>query len=347
MTSDDPDNKENDAILLTVAEADHGTRVDKWLCDNLESLSRARVKALVEDGHVIRDGSVFTTVSTKVREGEVYSLVMPALAEPVPEPENIPLDVLHEDDHLIVINKPVGMVVHPAAGNYTGTLVNALLYHCGASLSGIGGVARPGIVHRLDKDTSGIMVAAKHDRVHQRLSEAFSIHDIKRVYHAIVHGAPRPGIGTIQTGIARASTDRKKMAAVDLHQQAGAKEAITHYKARATYGKGRAKMPGDSLASLIECELETGRTHQIRVHLAHIGHPLLGDPLYGRGPGLAGLKPGDDTSDAAIDFLKNFRRQALHARALGFVHPVTDEALLFEVEAPADFLALQKFLGGL
>ncbi len=347
MTRPDEDNKENEPLVLTVDEEVQGQRLDKWLSDQLTDFSRSRLKALIEEGHLMRDGSPVSSVSTKTKAGEVYCLILPDLSEPTPEPENIPLEILFEDDHLIVLNKPAGMVVHPAAGNYTGTLVNALLHHCQGSLSGIGGVARPGIVHRLDKDTSGVMVAAKHDKAHKGLTAAFSVHDIKRVYMAIVHGAPRPGVGTVETGYGRAGNDRKKMAVHDLWENPDAKEAITHDRIRETYGQGRAKMPGDSLASLVDCELETGRTHQIRVHMAHLGHPLLGDPLYGRGPGLSGLRPGEDVTDLAIKVLGDFRRQALHARELGFIHPVTGEKLSFDVSAPADFTDLMSALQAL
>lgn len=337
---------------------DHaGTRLDKWLSERMETLTRSRLKALIEGGALKRNGEIFTDPSWKLRAGEDYLLAVPAPADPAPKAENIPLNVVYEDGDIIVVDKPAGLVVHPAAGNWTGTLVNALIHHCGKSLSGVGGVARPGIVHRLDKDTSGLIVAAKNDAAHQGLTRAFSARDIERVYEAVVVGAPRPGVGTVDAALARAPTQRKKMAVVEAYEwdneaedyapKKGARHAVTHYKVLESYGRARAKLKGDALASLIECRLETGRTHQIRAHLAHIGHPLIGDPVYGRGPGLSGLKPGDAAADRAIAVLKTFRRQALHAKVLGFAHPVTGEPLRFEREAPADFQELLAALRAL
>lgn len=330
---------------FTVPSDYAGTRLDKWLSEAAEGLTRSRVKALIEDGALSRNGAVFTDVSWKVRDGEVYALTIPPAPPAEPAAEAIALDIQYEDDDLIVVNKPAGLVVHPAAGARTGTLVNALIAHCGASLSGVGGVARPGIVHRLDKDTSGLIVIAKHDAAHLKLSGAFSVHDIERVYDAIAVGAPRPAVGTIDAPLARAGGDRKKMAVVaEDNDRPDQRRAVTHYRIAETFGRSRARLAGDALASLIECRLETGRTHQIRVHLSHIGHPLIGDPVYGRGPGLSGLRPGDAAADHAIAVLADFRRQALHARVLGFQHPVTGEALRFEASPPADFSRLLKAL---
>lgn len=330
---------------FTVPSDYAGTRLDKWLSEAAEGLTRSRVKALIEDGALSRNGAVFTDVSWKVRDGEVYALTIPPALPAEPAAEAIALDIQYEDDDLIVVNKPAGLVVHPAAGARTGTLVNALIAHCGASLSGVGGVARPGIVHRLDKDTSGLIVIAKHDAAHLKLSGAFSVHDIERVYDAIAVGAPRPAVGTIDAPLARAGGDRKKMAVVaEDNDRPDQRRAVTHYRIAETFGRSRARLAGDALASLIECRLETGRTHQIRVHLSHIGHPLIGDPVYGRGPGLSGLRPGDAAADHAIAVLADFRRQALHARVLGFQHPVTGEALRFEASPPADFSRLLKAL---
>lgn len=328
---------------------DHaGARLDKWLSEAIPALTRSRAKALIEAGALERDATTFTDPSWKLREGETYCLTVPAPAEATPRGEAIALDVVHEDPDVIVVDKPAGLVVHPAAGNWTGTLVNALIHHCGTSLSGVGGVARPGIVHRLDKETSGLLVAAKNDAAHQGLTAAFSARDIERVYEAIAVGAPRPGVGTIDAPIARAPTQRKKMAVFNEEdERPDARHAVTHYKMIESFGRARAKLEGDALASLIGCRLETGRTHQIRVHLAYIGHPLIGDPVYGRGPGLAGLKPGDEAADRAIAVLKKFRRQALHAKVLGFKHPVTGERLRFERPAPADFQALLAALRAL
>jgi 23S rRNA pseudouridine1911/1915/1917 synthase len=341
---------------FTIGADDARARLDKWLSERIEGLTRTRIKALVEDGGLTKDGVVFTDPSWKLREGEAITLIEPAPADPTPKAEAIALDVVHEDGDLIVVNKPAGMVVHPAAGNWSGTLVNALIHHCGDSLSGVGGVARPGIVHRIDKDTSGLLVVAKNDAAHQGLSKLFSSHDIERVYEAVAHGAPRPGVGTIDAALARAHADRKKMTVTDEWEydeegdavpRAGARRAVTHYRVVDVYGRGRAKLKGDALACLVECTLETGRTHQIRAHLSHIGHPLIGDPVYGRGPGLAGLKPGDPPADRAIAVIRKFRRQALHAKILGFVHPITGDGMRFERSAPADLQNLVTALRAL
>jgi len=337
-----------DRRIFTVASDYAGTRLDKWLSDAADGLTRSRVKALIEGGALSRNGAVFTDVSWKIRDGETYALTIPPLETAEPAGEAIALDVYYEDADLIVINKPAGLVVHPAAGNWTGTLVNALIAHCGDSLSGVGGVARPGIVHRLDKDTSGLIVAAKHDAAHLKLSKAFSVHDIERIYDAVVVGAPRPAVGTIDAPLARSGGDRKKMAVVgEDDERPDQRRAVTHYRVAETFGRGRARLAGDALASLVECRLETGRTHQIRVHLASIGFPLIGDAVYGRGPGLGGLKPGDAAADQALDALAGFRRQALHARVLGFAHPLTGETLRFEAPHPADFAGLISALRGL
>lgn len=332
--------------LLITAE-DAGARLDKWLSEKLDGLTRTRLKALIENGALARGGEPFTDPSWKLREGEAYRLTLPPAADPTPKPEAIPLDVVYEDADLIIVNKPAGMVVHPAAGSWTGTLVNALLAHCGDSLSGIGGVARPGVVHRLDKETSGLIVAAKNDAAHQGLAAAFAARDIDRVYEALAVGAPRPGAGTVDAALARAAGDRKKMAVVDAREHDNARHAVTHYKTLESFGRSRAKLKGDAVASLVECRLETGRTHQIRVHLSHIGHPLIGDQVYGRGPGLAGLKPGDEAANRALAVLKKFRRQALHAKVLGFAHPVTGAEIRFEREGPKDFQTLLAALRAL
>lgn len=346
MTDDDPSPKAA-RLTLTVPAVHAGARLDKWLSEAAGGLTRTRIKSLIEAGALTRGGTPFADGSWKVRAGETYGLDVPAPAPAEPAPESIPLDVRYEDADLIVVNKPAGMVVHPGAGNWTGTLVNALIAHCGSSLSGVGGVARPGIVHRLDKDTSGLLVAAKHDAAHQALSAAFSVHAIERVYAAIALGCPRPAVGTIDAPLARAA-DRIRMAVVDEDSgRPDLRRAVTHYRAVEIYGRGRAKLAGDALASLLDCTLETGRTHQIRVHLASIGHPLIGDPAYGRGPGLSGLKPGEPVADRAIAAVAGFRRQALHARVLGFEHPVSGEALRFEAEPPEDFKTLREALAAL
>jgi 23S rRNA pseudouridine1911/1915/1917 synthase len=332
----------------TIIEADEdagGERVDRWLAGRLAPMTRNRVKALIEGGALSVDGSPLTDPSRKLKGGERLSLLVPPPEDPAPKPEDIPLDVLHEDAHLIVLDKPAGLVVHPAAGNWTGTLVNALLHHCAGSLSGIGGVARPGIVHRLDKETSGVMVVAKSDEAHQGLTALWQAHEVERAYLALCHGSPRPAVGTIELPLRRAQGDKRKQAVTDWEDEGG-REAITHFKRLEGYGTGRAKLPGDAVASLIECRLETGRTHQIRVHMSHVGHPLIGDPVYGRA-GLAGLRPEDEAADAALEIIAGFRRQALHAAILGFEHPVTGEELRFETQPPEDFERLRRALAAL
>ncbi len=314
-------------VALTADDA--GERLDKILATRFESLSRARLQALIADGRLSLDGRAVTDGSQKARAG-LYQLQIPAPIAAEPSPEDIPLTVLYEDAHLIVVDKPAGMAAHPAPGNYTGTLVHALLHHCRGSLSGVGGVARPGIVHRLDKETSGVMVAAKTDAAHQGLSALFSTHDIDRLYIALTRGAPYPAHGTIQTQLGRSPHDRKKMAIL----KHGGREAITHYRVEEAFG------PADKpVAARVACRLETGRTHQIRVHLASKVAPCLGDPVYGGGPPAAGVK-------AVIEEI-GFQRQALHAAVLGFVHPITGEALRFETSLPADMAALEAGLKAL
>lgn len=293
-------------------------RLDKALAE-ASGLSRERVKALIGEGAVTIAGVVAASGSAKVAGGEAYAVSLPPPAPLDTPAQAIPLKVVFEDAHLIVINKPPGMVVHPAAGNPDGTLVNALLHHCAGALSGIGGVARPGIVHRIDKDTSGLLVVAKSDAAHEGLAKQFADHSIARTYLAVCAGHPRPAEGTISGRIGRSDANRKKMAPLPDTATRG-KHAVTHY---------RTVRPLHDCA-LIECRLETGRTHQVRVHLASIGHALVGDPVYGRDP--KALRP----------LLKElgFRRQALHAASLGFVHPVTGQALVFQAELPADMAEL-------
>ena len=286
------DDAGNQIFELTAGPDARGVRLDRWLASTIEDLTRTRIKALIEAGAVSRNGAVASDPSQKIQEDDAIRIVVPAATDPAPKGEAIDLDVVYEDDDLIIVNKAAGMVVHPAPGSVGGTLVNALIHHCGDSLSGIGGVARPGIVHRIDKDTSGLIVAAKNDKAHQGLAKAFSAHNISRVYEAIAVGAPRPGIGTIDAPLARSSANRIKMTVVKDPMRDDARHAVTHYKVRERFGVKRAKLKGDAVASLIECRLETGRTHQIRVHFSTAGHPLIGDPLYGRGPGLGGFKAG-------------------------------------------------------
>ena len=327
-----PDSEEEDLFevrLVAVGPEDAGARIDKVLADLLPQMSRARVQALIAQGRVSRDGAAVADASGKAQAGE-YRLEIPPPEAAEPLPEAIPLTVLFEDAHLIVVDKPAGMAVHPAPGTPSGTLVNALLHHAGASLSGIGGVARPGIVHRIDKDTSGIVVVAKTDAAHQGLSALFAAHDIDRVYVALTRGAPKTGRGTIQGAIGRSSADRKKMALV----KSGGRHATTHYAVERTFGP--AERP---LAARVACTLETGRTHQIRVHLASVGAPCLGDPAYGSGP------PAEKVRAAMAE--AGLRRQALHAAVLGFRHPVTGETLRFESPLPQDMATLETLLARL
>lgn len=307
-----------------------GTRLDKALAAVFPTLSRARLQALLAEGAITRDGQTVSSGSAKVQPG-LYAVVLPPLASARPLPERIPLTVLFEDTDLIVIDKPAGMAAHPASGNQTGTLVNALLAHCGDSLSGIGGVARPGIVHRLDKDTSGVMVAAKTDRAHAGLSALFAAHDMERTYIALTRGAPSPTNGRIETRIGRSSSDRKKMAVL----KSGGREAITDYVVQKIYGvPARAGAP--PMAARVACTLHTGRTHQIRVHMAARGAPILGDPVYGSG------SPAGPVRAAIVE--AGLTRQALHAAVLGFVHPMTREALRFETDVPDDMRGLETVL---
>lgn len=312
--------------VLAPAEA-AGSRADRFLADAIGSLSRSRVKALIEAGHATRDGAPMTDPSETVRAGARYVLDVPPPVAAVPQPQAIPLTILFEDRDLIVVDKPAGLVVHPAPGNQDGTLVNALLAHAGEDLPGIGGEKRPGIVHRLDKDTSGVMVAAKSERAHRALSEAFAARALDRAYLALAWGLPAPTEGEISAPIGRHPADRKRMAVVTR----GGKDATTRYRTRRAWG---------AAVSLVECRLLTGRTHQIRVHMAHIGHPLVGDPVYlRRTPAAARLLP-----DAPRAALLAFPRQALHAATLGFTHPVTGQPLSFESPLPPDFAALVALL---
>jgi 23S rRNA pseudouridine1911/1915/1917 synthase len=306
-----------------------GGRLDRALAKAAGDLSRTRIQALMTQGAVSRGGAALTDPAAKAEAGD-YLLLIPPPLPAEPGPEAIPLTVLFEDPHLIVIDKPARMAVHPAPGSETGTLVNALLHHCEDGLSGIGGVARPGIVHRLDKDTSGVLVAAKTAAAHAGLSALFAAHDIERLYIALTRGAPHPASGVIATRLGRSPHDRKKMAVL----RAGGREAVTHYRLEQAYGP-----PERPLAARVACRLETGRTHQIRVHLASKGAPCLGDPLYGGG------KPAAPVAEAARE--AGLARQALHAAVLGFVHPVTGERLRFESPLPPDMAELERRLQAL
>jgi 23S rRNA pseudouridine1911/1915/1917 synthase len=328
----EPEDLEADAdevFGLRVVALEAGGRVDKALAAALPEFSRARLQALIAEGRVSRDGVALSDGSAKAVAGD-YRVEIPPPVAAEPQPENIPLVVLFEDEHLIVIDKPPGIAMHPAPGSESGTLVNALLHHCGDSLSGIGGVARPGIVHRIDKETSGVVVVAKTDAAHQGLSALFAAHDIDRMYVALTRGAPSPIRGTIEGAIARSANDRKKMAMV----KTGGRHAITHYTVAKTFGP--VERP---LAARVACRLETGRTHQIRVHLASKGAPCLGDPVYGSG------SPSQPVKDAIA--AAGLKRQALHAAVLGFVHPITGETVRFESPLPDDMARLEALLAKL
>lgn len=316
-------------------------RLDKFLAAHAlaagEALSRTRIQALIAAGQVSINGKAAGDTGAKVRAGQSIVIDVPQAVAAEPVAENIPLDVVFEDEHLIIINKPAGLVVHPAAGHDSGTLVNALLAHCGDSLSGIGGVRRPGIVHRLDKDTSGLLVVAKNDAAHQGLADLFADHgrtmNLHREYRAIVWGAPAQVRSVIDAPIGRHGTHREKQAIV--HGERG-REAVTHTLTLESF----AGSSGAPVASLIACQLETGRTHQIRVHMAHTGHPVLGDPLYA-----SGFKTKvRQLPEPAQSALAALGRQALHAIMLGFDHPVTGEELMFESELPDDMAALLEAL---
>ena len=323
-------------------EEDAGARLDLWLSQQFEMLSRSRAKALIQAGALALNGEALKDPRAKIVTDGEYLLTMPDPVPATPQPEDIPLNILHEDDDLIVLNKSAGMAVHPAPGTWSGTLVNALLHHCQGKLPGIGGVERPGIVHRLDKLTTGVMVAAKTEAAHAGLSALFAERDIERTYMALTRGAPRPLVGTVDARIARSTSDRKKMAVPRNPESQAGRHAVTHYKALATYGLLN-KGAGLPAAALIECKLETGRTHQIRVHMSHIGAPLIGDPVYARHRGIKSYGSGDDFV-VATTIARKMIRQSLHASTLGFVHPVTGEQLRFEAPLPNDMKTLKAAL---
>ncbi|ABD05165.1 ribosomal large subunit pseudouridine synthase D [Rhodopseudomonas palustris HaA2] len=320
---------------MVVAGDEGSSRLDRVLATRCPALSRSRLKVLILDGRVAIAGSAVRDPAYHASPGETITIDVPPPVAPEPEGEAIALEIVHEDDDIIVINKPRGLVVHPAAGHETGTLVNALIAHCGESLSGIGGVRRPGIVHRLDKDTTGLMVAAKNDRAHQSLSAQFADHgrtgELRRGYYAFVWGVPNRARGTIEAPIDRHPYAREKMAVRD-----GGREAITHWEVLETF-TGRS---GGEIVSLIACQLETGRTHQIRVHLAHLGHPLLGDDVYG--PHFK--TKASQLSPAARAALADLGRQALHAYLLVLEHPSSGEVMAWESGLPADLARLKAAL---
>ncbi|MDG2532369.1 RluA family pseudouridine synthase [Sphingomonas sp. HITSZ_GF] len=302
-------------IEARIADAADGWRLDRALADAVPTMSRERLKVLIASGAVTGPQGLVRDPAKKATGGALFSVAVPDPKPAHNEAQEIPLNIVYEDEHLIVIDKQAGLVVHPAAGNLDGTLVNALLHHCHGSLSGIGGEARPGIVHRIDKDTSGLMVAAKHDRAHVGLATQFKAHSIDRRYKAIVSGKPRTLQGIVDAPLARSPHNRKKVAIVN-----NGKRAVTHWRVLREL----------SDAALVECKLETGRTHQVRVHMASLGHPLVGDPVYG----------SVRKSHRQLLETLNFRRQALHAAHLGFIHPINSTALAFESEIPADMQEL-------
>lgn len=333
INEDAPDEDSGQGVLdYTVPPELAGQRADKALASLSGDLSRTRLQALMEEGKVFLNGAPLMVVSHKVHEGDAVVIHLPPPVACVPEPENLPLDIVYQDDDLLVVNKAAGMVVHPGAGNWTGTLVNALLYHCAGSLSGIGGVVRPGIVHRLDKETSGLMIVAKNDKAHRHLAEQLSDRSLSRTYYAVVLGVPFPIKGVIDRPIGRDRNSRLKMGT----SGSGLREARTHYYVREKYKEA---------CSLVQCDLETGRTHQIRVHMQILGHPLIGDPLYGpqKTALVAKLKKGGYEAHE-IDEICAFPRQALHAGAIEFIHPATEEAMEFEAAPPPDFAKLLNIL---
>ncbi|HXP31904.1 MAG TPA: RluA family pseudouridine synthase [Stellaceae bacterium] len=325
MITDPPALDDPTALLrqVTAQPAEAGARLDRLLAAHFADLSRTRLKHLVASGQVTADGATVSDPSLRVRAGQSFTLRLPPPIADRPVPQAMDLVIVYEDEHVIVIDKPAGLVVHPAPGNPDRTLVNALLAHCGASLSGIGGVRRPGIVHRLDKDTSGLMVAAKSERAHTRLAADFAARRITRAYQAVVWGVPAPSVGEIDAPIGRSSRDRKKMAV----RESG-KPALTRYRVLRAFA---------ARAALIECRLATGRTHQIRVHLSARGHPLVGDEAYG---GRRARAWRTEMPSGIADF----KRQALHANVIGFHHPATSEYLTFHSPLPSDIEGLLQML---
>jgi 23S rRNA pseudouridine1911/1915/1917 synthase len=335
---DEAEQDDEGEVRAAVAPAEGaGERVDAWLAKLWPDLSRSRVQGLIGAGKLTADGVIVTHAKDRPRPGARYELTLPPPEPAAPQPEKLPLNVVFEDAHLIVVDKAAGMAMHPAPGSMRGTLVNALLAHCGASLSGIGGVARPGIVHRIDKDTTGLVVAAKNDAAHAGLAKLFARHDLERVYYAVTRGAPKERSGTIDNRLARSTEDRRKFVVVRDPKSEAGRRAITHYWTIESFGQNVFESAGRAAAALIECRLQTGRTHQIRAHLAHLGAPLIGDPLYGKHRGLNAAGPHAAEIDAVV---RAFPRQALHAAVLGFRHPVTGAELRFESPIPADMQAL-------
>lgn len=319
-----------EVFTVTTDDEDKGDRLDKVMARHLPDFSRARLQALIEQGMLTRSGQVLDNSAHKVKSGEVFDIRIPPAVDAAPVAQKMDLDIVYEDGDLLVLNKPAGLVVHPAAGNYDGTLVNALLAHCGDSLSGIGGVKRPGIVHRLDKETSGLMVVAKNDVAHHGLSEQLSTRTLTRVYKTFVWGVVSPAQGRVETRIGRSTKNRQKMAVLET----GGRDAITDYKTVETYGM---------LASMVECRLKTGRTHQIRVHMAHLQHWLIGDPVYGKGA-IESFMKLHKADEALRTALLSFPRQALHAAELEFIHPIGKNKISLKAELPSDMQQLHRAL---
>jgi 23S rRNA pseudouridine1911/1915/1917 synthase len=320
--------EETQQHIITADTKDKKQRMDKCLARHIPTLSRSFIQKLIEQGYaLLNDEMVVTQPSRRVMPDDTITLTVPPPESTEMLPANIPLSIIYEDNAFLVIDKPAGMTVHPGAGNYQDTMANALLHHCGDSLSGIGGVQRPGIVHRLDKDTSGLILAAKCDAAHHSLSEQIASRSAKRTYLAFCWGTPKQQEGAINANIGRHPQHRQKMSVVS----SGGKTATTHYRVIQNFG---------TLASLIECRLETGRTHQIRVHMTHIGYPLIGDPSYGRTPAASNLP------DKLKSFLTDFDRQALHSWKLKLAHPITNDAVAYESPLPDDLKSLQEILEG-
>ena len=323
---------EEKELIYSVTSGQAKQRADKFLSIVSDGLSRSRLQSLIADSAVMLNGEILTSASLKVAEGDVLTVRVPAPVSSALEAENIPLNIVYEDDDILVINKAAGMVVHPGAGNQNGTLVNALLYHCGKNLSGIGGVARLGIVHRLDKDTSGLMMVAKNDHAHQHLSQQLADRTLSRLYYALVLDVPVPIKGVIDRPIGRHKHHRLKMSVTGT----APREARTHYKVINNY---------QDIFALVACKLESGRTHQIRVHMKSIGHPLIGDPLYGpqQTKLIYKMKKNNYSTDI-IEQIISFQRQALFARQITFIHPRTKQEITFESDMPDDMLNLLKYI---
>ncbi len=317
---------EDNYITPIVNKDFKGLRIDKFLNECFADISRSQAQKLIEAGRVLCDDVTIADNAYKIKEGEAFTVSLPDPIEAVPQPEEIDLDIVYQDEDIVVVNKPAGMVVHPAAGAWSGTLVNALLFWC-RDLSGVGGVIRPGIVHRIDKETSGLLVVAKNDNAHRLLCEQFAEHSIERTYYAFCFGVPDPLNGVIEGDIGRNPYDRKKMAIV----KNNGKRAVTHYQTIENYGGWAAK---------VKCNLETGRTHQIRVHMSSKGNNLIGDKVYVKTKKITDKKVDDEIKK----YINEFPRQALHAQSLGFIHPRSGERMLFESELPQDLQLLHETL---